>query len=289
MTPDVFPAPEAESVPLRLQVLGSSFAVVDVPDGVRVRLSEMMRPFVLPDDVGIDDAPVVRFSSAWDDRFGVWQVLQDGEQLMGVPDEDALLLQLEWRAIAAGLQQVEGCGVFHAGVLTRGAATVLLLGESGAGKTTLTLGLIARGWLPVADDVAIVDVETLGLRVFQRCFHVEHESQRPAGARPPLESIVGVEGHARPLRWAEEGRRPTAIVTIARDPAAPSRLTPMLRAEAAAALFRGALATRLTRPEIASLSARIAVTARYCGHLNNGDLTVALDLLEAACVGGLLP
>lgn len=273
--------------PLRVRVLGTSLAVANLPEPLRAKLAELLQPFVVTADMGNMEAgpetPALTFSAAWDESSSLWNIYGNGKHLQGMPSDDALLLQLEWRVISAGLERVEGCGVFHAGALARGHATVLIQGQSGAGKTTLTLGLIARGWLPLADDAAVVDVQTLGLRVFPRCFHVEQARRRPAGARPRMARVAAVAGHARPLRWAAEGRQPTAIVTVARDPNQPSSLTPLLRAEAAGALLQGAIRTRLTASQVAHLAARIAASVQYCGHLNNSDLSHALDLIESAC------
>lgn len=267
--------------PLRFRVLDSIFDVSDLPERMRVQLVELLLPFLAPGDMPA--APALTFGAAWDESTRQWNVMCDGKMLNGVPTEEAALLQLEWRITSAGVDRVEGCGVFHAGALVRGDATVLLQGESGAGKTTLTLGLMARGWLPLADDVAIVDMATLGLRVFPRCFHVEHPDQRPAEACPPLAPISALEGHARPLHWAAEGRQPTAIVTVARNADLPSSLTPLVRAQAAGALLAGAIHTQISGSQVAELAARLAATVHYCGHLNNSNLPLALDLIEAAC------
>lgn len=272
------------SVPLHTRILGTHMVISGLTEVLRAGLAELLLPFLMTDDIPDGaDAPAIAFAVVWNDLVGVWEITRDGQMLMGLSDAETLLRYLEWQIIAAGIDQVEGCGVFHAGVLARGDATVLLQGESGAGKTTLTLGLIARGWLPVADDVAVVDVWTLGLRAFPRCFHVEHEHERPLVARPALERIAAVEGHARPLQWAAEGRQPTAIITIARDADQPASLTPLLRAEVAGALFRGSIRTRLSGSQVAGLAARVAATVRYCGHLNNSDLSQALDLIETTC------
>lgn len=276
--------------PLHVRVLGTHMVVTGLTEALRAGLAELLHPFLLtdyapdiPDSPDISDAPRHAFAAAWNESLGLWDISYDGEPLIGLSDEATLLGYLEWRIIAAGLEEVEGCGVFHAGALTRGEATILLRGESGAGKTTLTLGLMARGWLPVADDIAIVDARTLGLRGFPRCFHVEHAHERPAGASPRLETVAAVEGHARPLCWAPEGQVPTAIITVARDPEQPSGLTPLFRAQAAGALFQSAIRSRLAESQIADLAARVAATVRYCGHLNNGELSQALDLIEDAC------
>lgn len=274
--------------PLYVCVLGTRMVVTDLPEGLRVRLAELLRPFLVASDpsdtAGVEDSPVYSFFATRDEAEGLWNIWGNGKHLQGIPTDEALLEQLEWRIISVGQERVAGCGIFHAGALARGAATVLLQGESGAGKTTLTLGLIARGWLPLSDDAAIVDVRTLGVRVFPRCFHVEHARQRPVGARPRLERIAGIAGHARPLRWAAEGRHVSAIITVARDPEQPSGLTSLLQAEAAGALMQGAIATRLTGSQLTDLAARVAAETRYCGHLNNSNLADSLDLIESACI-----
>lgn len=268
------------SEPLAVRALGTPMRVTGLPEPLRAALAELLQPFL-----GIEDSAIVpelTLSVAWDALEGLWRIFQDGEMVQGLPSDEALLLQLEWRVVGAGLARVAGCGVFHAGALARDGAVVLLQGDSGAGKTTLTQGLIARGWLPLSDDAAIVDAQTMEARVFPRCFHVERD-QRPAGARPELAWMDSVAGHARPLRWAAEGQRVTAIALVGRDPEQPSSLTPLLRAEAAGALLQGAIRNPLNGSQIAALAARMAASARFCGRLNNGDLAQALDLIEAAC------
>ena len=269
------------SQPLSVRALGTPMRVTGLPEPLRAALAELLQPFLVADDSTF--TPALIFTAAWDAADRLWKIFHEGVMVQGIPSDEALLLQLEWRVIDAGLARVAGCGVFHAGALARDGAVVLLQGDSGAGKTTLTQGLIARGWLPLSDDAAIVDARTLGVRAFPRCFHVERD-QRPVGARPELAWMTSVAGHARPLRWASEGQSVTGIVRVGRDPEQPSSLTPLLRAEAAGALLQGAIRNPLNGSQLAELSARVAASARFCGRLNNGDLAQALDLIEAACM-----
>ena len=285
-TPPIVPEVGATSAllpasgPLAVRVLGTAMRVTGLPEPLRAALAELLQPFLVADDAAI--SPALTFTAAWDATDHLWKIYSDGAMLQGIPSDKALLLQLEWRIVDAALARVAGCGVFHAGALARDGAVVLLQGESGAGKTTLTQGLIARGWLPLSDDAAIVDARTLATQVFPRCFHVER-GQRPVGARPRLAWMAAVAGHARPLHWAPSGQPVTAIVTVARDPEQPSSLTPMLRAEAAGALLHGAIRNPLNGSQLADLAARVAASARFCGRLNNSSLPDALDLIEAAC------
>lgn len=265
---------------LTVRALGTSMRVTGLPEPLRTALAELLQPFLDVDDPTA--TPALTFTVVWDGADGLWKIFSDGAMLQGLPSDEALLLHLEWRIVDAALARVADCGVFHAGALARDGAVVLLQGDSGAGKTTITQGLIARGWLPLSDDAAIVDVRTLAARVFPRCFHVERGRSRPPGARPRLAWMTSVVGHARPLHWAEEGQRVTAIIAVARDPRQPGSLTSLLQAEAAAALLRGAIRNPLNGAQMAELAARIAASARYCGHLNNSNLSQALDLIEAA-------
>ena len=268
--------------PLAVRVLGTAMLVTGLPEPLRAALEELLQPFVVADDAPAG-GPALTFSAAWDATEGLWRVFCNGEMVQGIASDEWLLRHLEWRVVDAGLARVEGCGVFHAGALARDGAVVLLQGDSGVGKTTLTQGLMARGWLPLSDDAAVVDARTLEARVFPRCFHVEQACERPAGARPRLTWITAAPGHARPAQWAPAGQRVTAIVLVARESEQPSSLTPLLRAEAAGALLEGAICSPLNGSQVAALAARIAASVGYCGRLNNGDLSAALDLIEAAC------
>ena len=48
----------------------------------------------------------------------------------------------------------------HAAVLARGSSALLLVGPSGAGKTTLTVELIAAGWRYGSDDLAPLSIKS---------------------------------------------------------------------------------------------------------------------------------
>jgi hypothetical protein len=61
-------------------------------------------------------------------------------------------------ALAIALQQ-RGCAVFHATAVAIGATAVALLGEKGAGKSTLAAALVARGHALLSDDVVVLDGE----------------------------------------------------------------------------------------------------------------------------------
>lgn len=64
----------------------------------------------------------------------------------------------------------------HAATVRFGDGLALITGDSGAGKTTLTLTLAARGRPIDGDDVAMLDPETGLVHGLPRCFHLDDRS-----------------------------------------------------------------------------------------------------------------
>ncbi|HEU4784278.1 MAG TPA: hypothetical protein VFS83_13135, partial [Ktedonobacterales bacterium] len=112
---------------------------------------------------------------------------------------------------------------------------VLLPNVSGAGKTTLTLALAARGWLPLTDDVCPLDerdgeLVAIGCR---RCCHLTPHSLAVLRAQGvTLEGPLGGMSFYfyRPREWAEP--TPVRGIVIPRYVAeSPTRFTPITQAE----------------------------------------------------------
>jgi len=64
----------------------------------------------------------------------------------------------------------------HAATIQSGDGLVLVTGDSGAGKTTLTLTLAARGHPIDGDDIAMLDPKTGLVHALPRCFHLDRRS-----------------------------------------------------------------------------------------------------------------
>ena len=91
------------------------------------------------------------------------------ETLWGVTDA------LRYRMLEACEENVRRFVTLHAAAVARGDDLVLLAGESGAGKTTLSLALLEAGWTYLSDDLAPVSSET-GL---------VHPFPKPLGVKDP--------------------------------------------------------------------------------------------------------
>jgi len=66
--------------------------------------------------------------------------------------------------------------LIHSGVLARDDRAVLLPGEPAAGKSTLTAGLMLRGWRLFSDELALVEPGTNRLRPMVRPVNLKNES-----------------------------------------------------------------------------------------------------------------
>jgi len=262
---------------LVVRIGGEPFAIDGLSEAIHTRLADLLLPFVVEEDAG-DCAQRLQVRER-EDGYG-WLVLKEGRITRFASNADELLRFLEWHAAAHTLAAAPGYAIFHTGALVRGDSVLLLAAESGAGKTTLTLGLAQCGWEPLADDIALVKLATLGVQAFPRCFHVDAFTKATIADPTEFDFPGGLEDYARPRHWATGGGRPTAIVLVGRDVAQPTTLTHVSQAEAAGALLAGAIRNPLSTSEQARVAVELAAGARGCWRLNNHDLTEALHQLD---------
>lgn len=260
-----------------LRICDVPLSITGLPPSLRERFGDLMRPFLATHDP--IETPHRLVARKRDD--GAWEILT-GERVMGgFGSRELLLEQLEWHAITAALQATSAYAVIHGATLVRGSSVVLLLAESGAGKTTLTLGLMGRGWQPLSDDITLVERETLAVSPFPRCFHVDDASRALAADESLVEWPAALGDHARPLQWATQSPQPNTVLVVERCVTCPTRLRALSLAEAAAAIGTHSLRGALSKAELTHVAVRLAMGARNGGRLNNGNLGDALDLIEA--------
>lgn len=107
--------------------------------------------------------------------------------------------------------------LIHSGVLARDDRVVLLPGEPAAGKSTLTAGLMLRGWRLFSDELALVEPGTNRLRPMVRPVNLKNDSIRiirqfaadaVLNAETP-DTSKGVVSHLRPTKASVDlGDRP---------------------------------------------------------------------------------
>lgn len=221
---------------------------------------------------------------------GVWAVTSTGGLVQQASTLEDALLAVEWQLVTDVLAHQTDRFHLHGAALAdpTGVMTVLVLGESGAGKTTLTLALIAAGFRPYADDVVLVDADTLTVARFPRAFHVDGQTRRlvaPLFGERTWEVAGLPPGNCLPSVWAEAPAPVGAIVLPkSRDHARPL-LVGLTVADAAMALL--SCTTTLERAPALALRAAARLTASAPTYaLHAGPLPVTADAV-ATLVAGL--
>lgn len=266
---------------LDLAVLGSRY-VVRLPDETWLEFVESMwAPFVSGAPGGDGDSV---FEIHGDPDWG-WKLTEDGEPQFAGSDRWKIASELRYWIVYRALTAATGFAFVHAAVLARGDDGVLLVGRSGGGKTTLSLGLAEHGWAYLSDDLAAVD----------RTDHTIEPVPVPAGIKDPArweelrrlwgahdapvpegEFLVPVAGLAASSRRRV---RPAFIFFIEFERSAPAAAEPLSVAQAVTLLAEHAVG--LTPSDLADYVAicRGARSAR----LRYGSTEAAIDAADAYC------
>jgi len=195
-----------------------------------------------------------RLAEAWPFRFGAdgRSLLENGEVVWQAQEDESLLPVAEWYITREWARRLfEHYVVCHAGVLERGGEALLLTGEAGAGKSTLSLALVRQGWRYLGDEYAVIDPRTLEVLPFPNALCVKNgasgalrQADRDFDAIPYPERFPGrmrgaVAGFPRPRIVPPPGRRfPIRwIVFLTGMGATGTRAEDVPPSQAAAALF----------------------------------------------------
>jgi hypothetical protein len=150
--------------------------------------------------------------------------------------------------------------LLHAATLERDGHAFVFAGPSGAGKTTLTLGLMARGWRLVTEEMTLVD-RALTVRGLARPIHVDRASDLPASWRtrdyPIRGTAKNVLAHPPADQRASEPLPLAAIVRIDHAPDALDRCEPLAAQRAITRLWDATL-----RTDDDGLAAAVAISTR---------------------------
>jgi hypothetical protein len=206
------------------------------------RLNAIMGPYCA-DVVNPDAAEIIGVEQV-QDAATPWHITYDKYTYM-LADEEQMLQHLEWRLCTIGIYTSSALLGLHAGAVTSQGASLILPGNSGTGKTTLTLALMSQGWHVLTDDVALLtqgENADMQVQPCARCCHVDDDAYAQLTAR-------GVHLH-RPIGGLATYARPTAlgqaapvrwIVVPQFDGQPPMGITRLTQAEAVAVLLGNTL------------------------------------------------
>jgi hypothetical protein len=152
---------------------------------------------------------------------------------------------IEYRLVNEAISRARNRYVLHAGAVEGPRGTCLLLGESGAGKTSLTLWLWQEGHRLVTDDLCPLAHGSLLPERFPRALHMDAEYSPLLVARiPPRPPGYPVDYYPFPERAGSPPPPPppiTHLVVIERGPLPEGEITPLGQSEAAHHLLRAVI------------------------------------------------
>lgn len=275
----------------------ASYVVLGIPIDVRVcdadafaRVDETYAAFRAPPAA----APAF---AAWLSRAddGAYLVADTHGSSQRWPDAHAATIGMLDRMVHGVLAELYACGIYaiHAGACTYRSAALIIAGRSGQGKTTLTLGLVRRGFGLLSDEFAVVAPGTRQILPYHRSIHIRPgtpELIRELGfvaERPPVHLGGGIEWTLTPddLARAFPGclapAAPLGAVLLLDGPPRPGEppaITPLPAALATIELLRG---TWAASRGFADGLARIAslLDGVRCAKLRTGTLDATAECI----------
>ncbi len=214
---------------------------------------------------------------------GGWEMSSQLGASHKYPDLPSALSAMEWHVITDALARRDDMFHMHGAALCLPArrAGIVLSGDSRSGKTTMTLALMLRGFVPFADDVALIDPDTFELRTLRRSFHIEEDSWRllERASGPIGRDDDEPAGYFLPPQWAEQPVPLRWLLFLELRPDQEPQLMPMSTADAATAILGQSLnlrnAPRLALRTVNQLTQRVA-----CYRCLTGDLQSSVVMIQ---------
>ena len=214
-----------------------------------------------------------------------WHILCDGKVVEKSDSMVGAVYALETHMVRAAVAADRTSVYWHGSALVRDGRTVLIPGDSGIGKTTLSLALSANGFKLLADDVAFFDPSTGSIELFRRAPHV-HEDAIPRlqavgfPYQPELRYHACFEVESVPA-WASEPSPPLSHVLFAEwDETGTFEHMPVTQAEAAIELH-GLSQNLRSFPEGGwPVLERALANVRSYRVLRSGDLRASVDAIR---------
>ncbi len=268
----------------RYELLGTTLRAGGTPGRALTAVRQILQAFPSDADerqpAGAPELPIYEFL----EQDGRWLVRVNGLGLHLDPDFSTALGVFEWHVVKDALAPRTDLFHMHGAALATpgGDSVVVLAGSSENGKSTLTLALLERGFVPFADDVALIEPATLNVHSLHRAFHTSTDSLAMASAQAGCAVTSASEvpaGYFIPATWAVEPLPVRTVLFLDLHPGASSTAQKLAPADAAAAILAQAL--NLDQASRVALQASAALTAQAgCYRVVNGVLGESVALVE---------
>ncbi len=160
-----------------------------------------------------------------------WRIYLDDDLFATLPDADAMVEATMTQLNQIAVAQSTGWVLLHAGAVELDGRVVVVAGDSGRGKSTLTAALVQAGFGYLTDELVRIDPETLAVPPYPKPFDLSTASQTLLGLRPAGASAPGPKGRVAPgaVGSVSEGGELALLVLLEPPPAddAPSAEPPV--------------------------------------------------------------
>lgn len=231
--------------------------------------------------------PELRYSVMQDHANSAISILCPSGQTKSAGDDGEFLFELE-ADITISLQQIRKELYFlHAGVAEVSGNAVLLVAESGGGKSTTLWGMLHHGWSYLSDELAPIDLDSMHVHAYQRALGLK--SDPPPGYPLPRAVVQTRRSLHLPLdnlpQVSDSQSCPVAaayFVKYCPDAMQPT-IRPISAGESGARLYANAL-NQLAHPN-AGLDGAIRIAKRITSYaLDSADLRATCELLRSHSV-----
>jgi hypothetical protein len=222
------------------------------------------------------------------DKAALYILTENGQTVFETRDRTDFFERLEWKILLKILQNLNGFLQLHAAGLVTDDRALLLIGPSGAGKTTLTLTMLLNGWKCLSDEVALINPELLNIWPFPRSFHVYPETLglfQELSSGDSVTTFVDATGKIRfdPAmireNWSAAPARPAWLVFPSYTPGGVNDLIPIGETEALSLMIDQTI--NFAEYDHRSLEMLIElIRACECYRLVSGDIRHASSLLS---------
>jgi len=281
--------PDQDTLHLRLGVVPISIRSIYGPAirDLQLLYARQLRAAPDPDALQIE-VKATRNGRSHRRRYEVWG---DDVKRFSVWTADAVLPHIEWAANWQIMLYLPRYFEIHASVMQFGESGVMFAAGPQSGKSTLALGLWARGWRYLSDEFALIDPDTLRVHPYPKALCIKEGSfgvlQR-LGFRVELRQRYckgrkGTVTFVSPNRFgADRVGEPCEVGHIffcRYQNGAPPSVKTISRAEAVLRLNRQSFNFLKFRGQGVAIMSDLVRRAR-CYELVSGELQATCDLVE---------
>ncbi len=218
-------------------------------------------------------------AASWDG----WRVVCDDERIGEVVDE-ADLARIAGCLTNWAVSVSERFLVLHGACVRKGSTTLMLLGDTHAGKSTSSALLLQHGWELYSDEVIAIQVETGQIHPYPRRLFLRDGSV--SALRIDTSSALRIGRRSWALlppslrsKWTEVATTPTTLIELSFDPAAPTRLKNASVGDAHRAIVSGSARSAIDSQLAFELGCNVAESVRsyWLRYANSTGFLRAVD------------